>query len=49
MELPVARTKTKKEAEDKARRYIKPGHRVIKKESGVYQGKPYSYVVYVKG
>lgn len=47
--LPVARSLTRAEAEAKAKAYIKPGHRLIRKESGVYQGKPYKYVVYVKG
>ena len=45
---PIARTRTKAEAEKKARKYIKPGFRVIRKEKGVYQGKPYNYVVYAK-
>ncbi|MDD4985926.1 MAG: hypothetical protein PHQ43_09065 [Dehalococcoidales bacterium] len=45
---PIARAMTKEEAEDKARRYIKPGHRVVKKQHGTYQGKEYNYVVYVK-
>ena len=45
---PVARTRTKAEAERKARKYIKPGFRGIRKEKGVYQGRPYYYVAYVK-
>ena len=45
---PVAHALTKQEAEEKARKYIKPGHRVIRKEKGVYQGKPYNYVILVK-
>lgn len=48
MPAPIARALTKEEAEDKARKYIKPGHRVIRKEKGIYQGKPYNYVVLVK-
>lgn len=48
MPAPIARALTKKEAEEKARRYIKPGHRVIRREKGVYQGKPYNYVILVK-
>jgi hypothetical protein len=46
--VAVAVARTKAEAETKATKYIKPGHRGIKKQSGVYKGKKYNYVVYVK-
>lgn len=50
---PVGYARTKKEAEEKARKYIKPGHRLIRKVHGVgtfgaYRGKEYNYVIYVK-
>jgi hypothetical protein len=45
---PIARCRTKKEAQQKAQRYIKPGHRVIRKSKGTYQGKRYNYIVCVK-
>jgi len=44
--VTVARTKA--EAEAKATKYIKAGHRGIKKQSGICEGKKYNYVVYVK-
>lgn len=33
----ICRAKTKKEAEEKAKRYIKPGHRRIRKVKGGYE------------
>ena len=45
---PVARCRTKKEAQQKARKYVTPGHRVIRKSKGIYQGKRYNYLVCVK-
>lgn len=44
----VAVAKTRAEAEAKAKKYIKAGHRGIRKQSGVYRGKKYNYVVFVK-
>lgn len=46
--MAVAVAKTRAEAETKAKKYIKAGHRGIRKQSGVYRGKKYNYVVYVK-
>ena len=45
---PIAHAVTKKEAEQKARKYIKPGYRVIKKQKHTYQGKLYNYKIFVK-
>lgn len=46
--MAVAVARTRAEAETKAEKYIKAGHRGIKKQSGVYRGRKYNYVVYVK-
>jgi hypothetical protein len=46
--MAVAVAKTRPEAEAKAKKYIKAGHRGIRKQSGVYKGRRYNYVVYVK-
>ena len=44
----IGHAKTKEEAEKKARKYIKPGYRVIKKQKHTYQGQPYNYKILVK-
>ena len=46
--VAVAVARTKAEAEAKAAKYIQAGHRGIRKQSGIYKGKKYNYVVYVK-